>query len=41
MEDKPYTNRELAQDYFSVVAQHSGDLFRTTYNFQKRTIAEL
>ncbi len=39
MEDKAYTNRELAQDYFSVVAKYSGDL--TTYNFQRRKIAEL
>ena len=38
MEGKPYTNKELSQDYFSVVAQYSGDL--TTYRFQKRKIAE-
>ncbi len=39
MEDKAYTNRELSQDYFSVVAQYTGDI--TTYEFLRRKIAEL
>ncbi|HLC64673.1 MAG TPA: hypothetical protein VJI46_00955 [Candidatus Nanoarchaeia archaeon] len=39
MEENAYTNKELAQDYFSVVAQYSQDLW--TYGFQKRKIAGL
>ena len=39
MEEKTYTNKELAQDYFNVVAQDVGDL--RAYNLQRRRIAEL
>lgn len=39
MENKVYTNKELSQDYFSVVTSYSADL--TSYNFQRKKIAGL
>ncbi len=39
MEDRVDTNRELAQDYFSVATQYSEDWI--TYNLQKRRITKL
>ena len=38
MEDKNYTNQELARDYFSVVAQYAWDIDR--YREQRRLISE-